>query len=207
MLDTKLKQKLIELLYQTGAITFNKNKANDSLPYQIRLQYMTSQPKILSYAAKLLWSEFKNETFDLIAGPYTDIPLATTMSLEYNWPMIFIRSEKKQYGMGKLIEGNYKTDQKVVVIDEEISDPAITLQTLGRLEGSGLNIVGVYVLLDRGLGYLETVRSKGYKCEALINLNDIFIHLFESRKISPDQLNQAKDYFKTKKISSTLTYI
>ena len=118
--------------------------------------------------------------------------------------MIFIRKEKKQYGMGKLIEGNYKTDQKVIVVDEEISDPASTLQILGRLEGSGLNIVGIYVLIDRGLGNLEIIKNKGYKCEALINLNDIFIHLFESGKISPNQLNQAKDYFKTKKIASYL---
>lgn len=204
MLDIKSKQKLIDLLCQTGAIIFTKSKNPDGLPYEMKLQYMTSQPKVLSYAAKLLWSEFKNETFDLIAGPYTDIPLATTMSLEYNWPMIFIRGERKQYGMEKLIEGNYKTNQKVIVIDEEVSDPVDTLQVLGRLEGSGLNIVGLYVLIDRGLGNLETVRNKGYKCEALINLNDIFIHLFESGKISPDQLNQTKDYFKSKKISSYL---
>ena len=204
MLDIKSKQKLIDLLYQTGAITFTKSKNPDALPYEIKLQFMTSQPKVLSYAAQLLWSELKNETFDLIAGPYTDIPLATAISLEYNWPMIFIRSEKKQYGMGKLIEGNYKIDQKVVVIDEEISDPSNTLQILGRLEGSGLNIVGVFVLIDRGVGHLDIVRNKGYKCEALINLNDIFIRLFETGKVSPDQLNQAKDYFKTKKIASYL---
>src|SRR3989339_622565 len=205
MLDIKSKQKLIDLLYETGAITFTRSKNPDSLPYEIKLQYLTSQPKVLTFAAKLLWSEFKNETFDLIAGPYTDIPLATTMSLEYNWPMIFIRKEKKQYGMGKLVEGNYKTDQKVVVIDDEISDPASALQVLGRLEGSGLNIVGVYVLIDRGLGNnLEAIRNRGYKCEALINLNDIFIHLFETGKISPDQLTQAKDYFKFKKIASYL---
>ena len=205
MIDIKSKQKLIDLLYQTGAITFPTSKNPESLPYEIKLQYLTSQPKVLIFAAKLLWSEFKNETFDLIAGPHTDIPLATTMSLEYNWPMIFIRKEKKQYGMGKLIEGNYKTDQKVVVIDDEISDPASALQVLGRLEGSGLNIVGVYVLIDRGLGNnLEAIRNRGYKCEALINLNDIFIHLFETGKISPDQLTQAKDYFKSKKIASYL---
>ncbi len=204
MLDIKSKQKLIDLLFQTKAITFIKSKNPNSLPYEIKLQRLTSQPKVLTFAAELLWSEFKNETFDLIAGPYTDIPLATTMSLEYNWPMIFIRKEKKQYGMGKLIEGNYKTDQKVIVIDDEVSDPASTLQVLGRLEGSGLNIVGVYVLIDRGLGNLELIRNKGYKCETLINLNDIFIHLFETGKISPDQLNQAKDYFKSKKIASYL---
>lgn len=202
MIDIKSKQKLINLLYQTGAITFPKSKNPDRLPYEIKLQYLTSQPKVLTFAAKLLWSEFKNEIFDLIAGPHTDIPLATTMSLEYNWPMIFIRKEKKQYGMGKLIEGNYKTNQKVIVIDDEVSDPASTLQVLGRLEGSGLNIVGVYVLVDRGLGNLEIIRGKGYKCEALINLNDIFIHLFESGRISPDQLTQAKEYFKSKKIAS-----
>jgi len=106
--------------------------------------------------------------------------------------------------MGKLIEGNYKTDQKVIVIDEEISDPASTLQVLGRLEGSGLNIVGVFVLIDRGLDNLEAIRNKGYRCEALINLNDVFIRLFEMGKISPNQLNQTKDYFKTRKIASYL---
>jgi len=204
MLDIKSKQKLIDLLHEIGAIAFTKSKNPESLPYEIKLQYMTSQPKVLSYAAKLLWSEFKNETFDLIAGPYTDIPLATTMSLKYNWPMVFIRGEKKQYGMGKLIEGNYKTDQKVIVIDEEISDPGSTLQVLGRLEGSGLNIVGVFVLIDRGLDNLEAIRNKGYRCEALINLNDVFIRLFEMGKISPNQLNQTKDYFKTRKIASYL---
>ncbi|PIV09692.1 hypothetical protein COS31_05350 [Candidatus Roizmanbacteria bacterium CG02_land_8_20_14_3_00_36_15] len=207
MLDIKSKEKLVDMLYSSGVIAFPKSNSPDSFPYEIKLQYLTSQPKILHFTAKLLWSVVKKETFDLIAGPYTDIPLATTLSLEYNWPMIFIRGEKKKYGMEKLIEGNYSTGQKVVVVDEEVSDPADSLQLLGRLEGSGLKIVGIYVLIDKGLGNLEAIRNKGYKCEALINLNDIFIHLFETGKISPDQLNQAKDYFKTKKISSILPYI
>ncbi len=202
MLDLKSKQKLIDLLYTSGAISFPKVKNPESLPYEIRLQYLTSQPKILHFTAKLLWSVIKKETFDLVAGPYTDIPLATTISLEYNWPMIFIRGERKDHGMGKLIEGNYSTDQKVVVVDEEIRDPADTLQLLGRLEGSGLTIVGMYVLIDRGQGALELIRNKGFRCEALINLNDIFVRLFETGKISPDQLNQAKAYFQRKRISS-----
>ena len=202
MLDVKSKQKLIDLLYSSGAFRFPKTKNSESLPYEIRLQYLTSQPKILHFTAKLLWSVIKKETFDLVAGPYTDIPLATTISLEYNWPMIFIRGERKDHGMGKLIEGNYSTDQKVVVVDEEVSDPADTLQLLGRLEGSGLSIVGLYVLIDRGLGNLEFIRNKGFKCEALINLNDIFVRLFETGKISPAQLNQAKQYFERKRTPS-----
>ncbi|MBI5127000.1 hypothetical protein HZA76_00915 [Candidatus Roizmanbacteria bacterium] len=202
MLDLRSKQKLIDLLYKSGAISFPKAKNPESLPYEIRLQYLTSQPKILHFTAKLLWSAIKKETFDLVAGPYTDIPLATTISLEYNWPMIFIRGERKDHGMGKLIEGNYSTDQKVVVVDEEIRDPADTLQLLGRLEGSGLTIVAMYVLIDRGLGSIKLIRDKGFKCEALINLNDIFVRLFETGKISPSQLTQAKLYFERKRTPS-----
>jgi len=202
MLDIKSKQKLIDLLASFGVISFPKAKDSNSLPYELKLQYLTSQPKILNFTAKLLWSVIKKETFDLIAGPYTDIPLATTLSLEYNWPMIFIRGARKDHGMGKLIEGNYSVDQKVVVVDEEVRDPSDTLQLLGRLEGSGLTVVGLYVLVDQGFGMLETIQSKGFKCEALISLNDIFVRLFETKKISPDQLNQAIKYFENKKITA-----
>lgn len=202
MLDVKSKHKLIDLLYSSGAISFSKANDSGSVPFEIRLQYLTSQPKILHFTSKLLWSVIKKETFDLIAGPYTDIPLATSLSLEYNWPMIFIRGERKDHGMEKLIEGNYNSGQKVIVVDEEIKDTADTLQLLGRLEGSGLTIVSLYVLVDRGLENLELVRNKGFKCEALINLNDIFIRLFETGKISPDQLNKVKKYFERNRISS-----
>lgn len=202
MLKISDKKQLIDLLYNSGAITFLKSNNLQDVPYELKLQHLTSQPKILRFIAQLIGSEIKNESFDLIVGPYTDIPLATTVSLEYNWPMIFVRNERKKYGMEKLIEGNYQSDQRVVIVDEEIGDTANTLQLLGRLEGSNLNIVKLFVLVDLGNGAIEFIRIRGYKCEALITINDIFVHLLETGKITPAQLHQAKDYFESKKISS-----
>lgn len=124
----------------------------------------------------------------MIAGPYTDIPLATTISLEHGWPMIFVREERKGHGRERLIEGSFQAGENIVVIDDEIGDVASTLQLLGRLEGGGLKVVGVFVLLDRGYGALEAVRQKGYQCSALITLNDIFLELSQSGKI-PETLN------------------
>ena len=50
--------------------------------------------------------------FDVIVGvPYTAIPIAAAISLNENQHMIFIR-KKKEYGTGKLIEGNYHQGQK-----------------------------------------------------------------------------------------------
>ncbi|MDO8610590.1 MAG: hypothetical protein Q7R95_08645 [bacterium] len=172
------------------------------IPFELKLQNLTSQPQVLRYVAKLIGSKVKKENFDLIVGPFSDIPLATTVSLECNWPMIFVRDERKKYGMEKLIEGSYNLDQKVIVIDEQVIDTASTLQMLGRLEGSNLTITGLIVLFDRELGELNIIKRKGYKCEALITNTDIFMYLLELGIISQNQINHAKDYFRSKKLSS-----
>ncbi|HLB60636.1 MAG TPA: hypothetical protein VJL83_03445, partial [Patescibacteria group bacterium] len=99
----------------------------------------------------------------------------------------------------KLVEGNFQPEQGVIVVDDEVEDVADALQLLGRLEGSGLKIVALFLLLDRGYGSTETIRKKGYQCEAIITLNDIFIELFQMNKISPEQLKHLTEYLASEK--------
>ena len=196
ILNTKtninLKEKLIDMLYESGAISFPIQFSD--LPYQINFQYLTSQPEMLRFVAHLIGELIKNEEFDLIAGPYTDIPLATTVALEFNQPMIFVRKERKQYGREKLVEGYFKQDQKVLIIDDEISDVASTSQLLGRLEGSGLKVTGIQALLDRGLGVMQKIEEEGYMCSSILTLNDVFVHLAQVGKISESKLMELKSY-------------
>ncbi|MBI4098138.1 MAG: hypothetical protein HY426_03785 [Candidatus Levybacteria bacterium] len=190
--DIDSKRKLIDILYGSGAISFPLQSIDT--PYQINFQSLTSQPRMLRFVARLIGDLIKNQTFDLIAGPYTDIPLATTVSLEYNYPMIFVRKERKQYGREKLVEGSFKQDQKVIIVDDEISDIAATSQLLGRLEGSGLKVIGIYVLLDRGLGAIEKIEEEGYKCSSILTLNEAFVHLAQSGEINQGKLQELKKY-------------
>lgn len=190
--DIDSKKKLIDILYGSGAISFPLQFAN--VPYQINFQSLTSQPEMLRFVAHLIGDLIKNQKFDLIAGPYTDIPLATTISLEYNYPMIFVRKERKQYGREKLVEGYFNQDQKVIIVDDEISDVAATSQLLGRLEGSGLKVVGIILLIDRGLGAIQKIEEKGYKCSSILTLNDIFVYLSQNGVINEDKLQELKKY-------------
>ncbi len=189
MLEPKQKKELVEHLFRTHIISFPEtSEATDSQPYSINLRLLSSYPDILRFVGHIFGAAIKNTEFNMIAGPYTDIPLATTISLEHGWPMIFVREERKGHGRERLIEGSFQAGENIVVIDDEIGDVASTLQLLGRLEGGGLKVVGVFVLLDRGYGALEAVRQKGYQCSALITLNDIFLELSQSGKI-PETLN------------------
>lgn len=192
MTNTYSKKKLIDILYGSGAISFPLRSID--APYQINFQSLTSQPRMLRFVARLIGDLIKNQTFDLIAGPYTDIPLATTISLEYNYPMVFVRKERKQYGREKLVEGYFNQDQKVIIVDDEISDVAATSQLLGRLEGSGLKVVGIHVLLDRGLGAIQKIEEGGYKCSSILTLNEVFVHLAQSGEINQDKLQELKKY-------------
>lgn len=188
MLEPKQKKELVEHLFRTHIIAFPDAKSTDSQPFTINLRFLSSYPDILRYVGHIFGQAIKNTEFNMIAGPYTDIPLATTISLEHGWPMIFVREERKGHGMERLIEGSFQTGENIVVIDDEINDVANSLQLLGRLEGGGLKVVGVFVLLDRGYGAVEAIRQKGYRCSALISLNDIFLELSQSGKI-PKTLN------------------
>lgn len=195
-MDIEKKKKLIQDLYGLDIISFPSNPDNllTIPPYKIDLRLLCSYPKLLKFVAVMFGETLKKCKFDLIAGPYTDIPLATTISLEFDWSMVFVREARKDHGMERLIEGNFKAGQKVIVVDDEIDDVASCLQLLGRLEGSNLKIMGIYVLLDRQLGAFEAIKTKGYNTSALITLNDIFLELFQTGKITAPQLEQLKNF-------------
>lgn len=196
MLEIKEKKELIDRLFNAHIISFpnQKDSSSSHTPYQINLQLLTAHPDVLRYVGYTFGQAITNVEFNIIAGPYTDIPLAATISLEHGWPMIFVREERKDHGTERLVEGNFEAGENIVVIDDEISDVASTLQLLGRLEGSGLKVIGVFVLLDRGYGAMDAINEKGYQCSALITLNDIFLELSQTGKIPTSLYTKIKDF-------------
>ncbi len=60
----------------------------------------------------LWWKCLKIYEFDVIAGiPYTALPIATAVSLDQNWPMVYARKEVKDYGQ---LKRNWKVYMKKV---------------------------------------------------------------------------------------------
>lgn len=206
MVATKLKNELIDQLYEIGAISFPDSNVPLTPPYEINLQLLNSNPKILKFAGRLFEGFIKNGEFDRIVSPHSDIPLGTTIALEFNIPMLFVRKERKVYGMGRLIEGGFKQGEKVIVINDEISDPAESLQLFGRLEGSGLNVREIWVLFDREVGTMEILKNKKYFCRAIFTLNDIFIRLSQKNLIPESKMSRLKKYLEEQKSEFLIKY-
>ena len=59
-----------------------------------------------------------NPDIDLICGtPYGAVSIPY-ISITKNIPMIFLRKEQKNHGTKKMIEGNYESNNKVVLIED-----------------------------------------------------------------------------------------
>lgn len=74
-----------------------------------------------------------------------------------------VRKEAKKHGRQKLVEGNFKAGDQVVVVDDVITTGGSTLKAIEAIEAEGGKIAFVLVLLDREEGGKANIEAKGYK--------------------------------------------
>lgn len=159
----KLKEKLMLELFKIQAIKFGnfKLKSGLMLPVYIDLRVLVSYPKVLKAVAKVYSLILKKISFDrLVAVPYTAIPIARAISLVINKPLIYTRKEIKTYGIKRPVEGEYKKNEKVVLIDDMITTGGSKLEVVSLLNDLKLKIKDVVVLVDREQGGKEELSKK-----------------------------------------------
>lgn len=190
-------EKLILQLYKIGAIKFGrfKLKSGKISPYYLDLRFLCSYPKVLKQVARAYSTILSKIKYNAIAGiPYTGIPIATAISLLFNKRMIFTRKETKDHGTARTIEGVFKPKERVVLIDDVISDGASKLETTAPLIDERLIVKDIIVLLDRGQGGPQLMKQKGYRCHAIATIYDVISVLQKYHKITPKQVEEAKAF-------------
>lgn len=74
-----------------------------------------------------------------------------------------VRKEPKGHGRKKLVEGNFKEGDTVIVVDDVITTGGSTLQAIEKVEAEGGKVAFVVVLVDREEGGRANIEAKGYK--------------------------------------------
>lgn len=186
MKEILLREKLILDLFSVKGIKFGKFKLKSGIisPYYIDLRVLVSYPYLLKLTAEVFWETMRTLYFDVIVGvPYTAIPIATAISLYQNQHMIFVRKERKSYGTGRLIEGNFHKGQKAILVDDVITNGDSKIETIKPLFDEGLLVKDIVVLLDRWQGGPEILRKHGYNCYVIYSIKEVFHILLKHKRI------------------------
>lgn len=108
--------------------------------------------------------------------PFADV-LERIIGYNVNPPQR-LRLEKEQLESGKrrigmAVTGNFKPGDRVLVIDDLITQADSKLEAIKALEAQGLVIVYVLVLVDRMQGGKEQLEEQGHKLVAIFTLDEL----------------------------------
>ena len=195
------KEELALKLSEIGSVKFGLFTLKSGLksPVYIDLRMLISSPETLKMVGKALGekAEEENLEFDLIAGiPFAAISIATAVSLEKDWRMVFPRKDQKDYGTKAKVEGKYSKGEKVLVIDDLITNGASKFEAIAPLEKEGLRVKDIIVLVDREQGGKKELLKEGYHLHSVFKVTELLDILHKHKKIEQVIYESAKDYFK-----------
>jgi len=190
---------LADGLLEAGCIKFGEFTLKSGLksPIYIDLRQIITYPKLLEEIGAAYLPLLKKLKFDRIAGlPYAAIPIATAISLQGDYPMIYPRKEAKAYGTKAEIEGEYHSGETAVVIDDLATTGGSKFEAIEKLTGAGLVVKDVVVLVDRQSGAKESLEQAGYSLHAVLTIGELLDHWEKTGKIEKDRILETRKFLK-----------
>ena len=135
--------------------------------------------------------------FERIAGlPYAAIPIATSVSIQGGYPMIYPRKEAKAYGTKAEIEGEYRAGESVVIIDDLATTGGSKFEAIEKLTGAGLKVQDIVVLVDRQSGAKEALAEAGFRMHAVLTITEMLDHWERTGKVEAEQIRKTREFLK-----------
>jgi uridine monophosphate synthetase len=135
--------------------------------------------------------------FDRLAGlPYAAIPIATAVSLQGNYPMIYPRKEVKTYGTKAEIEGDFNAGEIAVVIDDLATTGGSKFEAIEKLTTVGLKVKDIVVLVDRQSGAKESLEQAGYSMHAVLTITQLLDYWEETGKVEREKIEATRKFLK-----------
>lgn len=170
------KNLLIRLLKDNQVIKFGKFTLSSGREsdFYVDMKKAITDPEILSQVAKIISHIIRDDNIDLVAGPALGaVPIATAVALHSRIPMLMIRKAQKGYGTSKLIEGELKEGDRVIVVEDVTTTGNSLLKAVRAVQDNGGVVDRTFVIVDREEGAVEHLKKEGVILEPLVSISDV----------------------------------
>jgi len=135
--------------------------------YYIDKYLFTTQPLLLRRIAQALLALVPAGVDRLAAPGFGALQLVTAMSLEAGLPTLVVRTDQKEYGTAKRVEGGLQTGQRVLLVEDIVTTGGAALEAVDQLRSVGAEVVGALAVVDREQGGPEAFAERGVPFRAL----------------------------------------
>jgi len=84
-----------------------------------------------------------------------------------------VRKEAKGHGTGRLIEGNFRTGDAVLVVEDVITTGDSARRAIDAVEKAGGRVLGVLAVVDREEGGKRSLEDQGHKVVTLTSAGEL----------------------------------
>ncbi len=185
-----MKNRLIRLIYEKAfkyskEPTFKLTSGRMS-SYYFNCKAVTLNPEGMYLIGQLIFDMIKSLQVDGVGGltlgadPVASAVAYTSYCKKKPIEAFVIRKTVKSHGTMQWIEGNIKSGDRVVIVDDVITTGKSTIEAITRAKEGGLEIVKVITLVDRQEGghevimnSLKNIKTDYLLVEAVVKRDDV----------------------------------
>lgn len=209
MSDLTATEKLLLELFDIGAVSFDgpfKFKIHEKYPdfplSPNKIVLRTPEnggrltPDLVAQIGHELWKKllFAGLKFDLVAGlPRAGEPLTEVVARFAGRPLVKLLKKEKngRRCIHSVAEGNYHPGQKIVLVDDVITQAKTKEEAIRACEAAGLIVLAILVFIDRGEGGSDYLQSLGYRIISVCVLSQLIDFYFHERRISRGKADES----------------
>ncbi|GMR39280.1 hypothetical protein PMAYCL1PPCAC_09475, partial [Pristionchus mayeri] len=187
----------LRLMVKYGVFKFGDFtlKSGQYTPIYIDLRESFGHPDLMKLLCQLMQESIEaveNEKpyVSIVGVPYAALPYASILSQFAFKPLLIIRKEVKAYGTKKLIEGSYAAGQRMIVVEDTVTEGESLAEAITTLRADGLVVEDVFCLVDRDQGGLQNLEKIGVKLHSVLTMEKILSFLSAVGKLSIDDFNK-----------------
>lgn len=203
---------ITKALVETGSVLVSPDEfftlvSGRKSPVYVDCRRLISFPfvrsKITEGFAQIAREKIGLENFDMVAGGETaGIPYGALLANELNLPMIYIRKKPKGYGKTSQIEGVLEAGQRVLLVEDLITDGGSKLAFKEGIEAVEAKIthcccVFEYFSLKADLHEArDKLGEAGIELFSLSNWDELLDYMLAEGKLTDDQQAIVLDFLK-----------
>ncbi len=168
---SKLAELLAKYAVMRGDFVLASGKRSS---YYINIKKAYTRPEVLREIVAEMEKKLSSLDYDYLAGVAVGaVPIVACTALAVDKPFLIVRKEKKGYGTGAKIEGEWEKGKRVVLLEDVTTTGGSVISAATALRGEGLICKDVIVVVDREEGAEEALRQADLRLLPLLRVSQL----------------------------------